>query len=1703
MKTRIDQFSATSPNPALTVEKNGTVLYSNKVGESLLNEWGVGIGEKLPSYIGDFVQRVIFQNSPEKMEVKVGKRLYLTVFHPLFEEKCVCISGFDISDQKEFEEKVQESKAQEMANLELAEIVDGKAIQFLMGDFYKLAHIPIGLNDLKGNVLVSVGWQDICTRFHRVHPEAGKHCIESKAQLSAGIPSGEYKLFKCKNNMWDVATPIIVNGQHVGNVFSGQFFFDDEPLDYELFRSQAKKYGFNEKEYIASLEKVPRLSRKAVDTSMAFLMTFANMLSQLSYSNIKLAQSLAERDALVDALRESEKREKALSEELTVILDSVPAAVLITHDPGALKLTGNRTSYEWLQLPESANLSKAAPEGERPETYKLFKNGMEISLADMPVRISASGKEVHNYEFDIVYSDGTMRHLLGGSRPLLDEQGNPRGAVAAFIDITERKHAEQEREIAVAFLSIVNESKGTADLVRSAVSFFRERSGFEAVGIRLKDGDDYTYFETNGFPEEFVRMENSLCAWDEAGQPIRDTAGCPIHECMCGNVICGRFDPSKPFFTARGSFWTNSTTELLTTTTDADRQANTRNRCNSEGYESVALIALCLGKERLGLLQLNERRKGQFSPEMIAMWERLADYLAVALAKARADEELHEAYGNLQEQSVELEVQTQELQMQSEKLQKSNEALQESKERFRLVLENSLDAAYRRNLQTDIYDYMSPVIEQITGFSAQEMSAMNINEALDHMHPDDRPLVASEMARALDAGTGNFEYRFKCKDEKYRWLADYFKVIKDQSGSPLIIGGVVRDITERKQTEQALRKSEEKYRNIVETANEGIIIVDAEARTTYVNEKIAEMLKYNRRDLIGRSIYDFIDVESKVIPKLNLEKRKQGINQVYELGLICKDGSSLWALVNAKGSFNNDGKFTGSLAMLTDITERKRAEKSLQESEIRFRALAENSPDIVTRFDRQHRHIYANPAAVESYDISLEKIIGKTQVELGRDPKKAKFWDEHLENTFFKEKTETLEYEYISLQDKKYYFNTIIVPEFADGKIISVLAISRDITDIKEAEAKLKETLDNLENLVEERTSELNIAYNSLKENEKGLAEAQRMAHIGNWEWDIATDKANWSDEMYRIFGCSPQCLTPSYEEFLNYIHYEDRDYVRNAAKIGKKEKPFSIDFKIVLADGEERTVHMQSEVLFNEKNSPVKMRGTVQDITERKKYEEKIRNLANIVESSNDAIITKSLEGTITSWNKGAEQVYGYSAEEVLGKPISILTPSHSDKEPKKFTEMIKQGEKIHHYETSRLRKDEKLIDVSLNLSPIFDASGRLTAVSIIARDITERKRVEEKLRESEEKYRNIVETANEGILIINNEALITYANKKLADMLGYTLQESIGRPVWDFLTEEAKAIVKLNLKNRCLGIDDSYELKFIRKDGSLLWMFINAKPLFDKDSEFVGSMSMLTDITRRKEVEQTLANFEIAREKEIHHRIKNNLQVVSSLLDLQAYKFEGRNDVKDSEIIDAFRESQNRVKSMALIHERLYRGNESETLNFSAYVDELADNLLSTYKLGNIDISLNKNLEKDFFLDMDTAIPLGIIINEIISNSFKHAFLGRDKGEIRIKLHKEEKVDFINIREESKCEDCKSTNFVLSVSDNGVGIPENLDIENLDSLGLHLVTSLVEQLDGELEIKKNNGTEFTLRFIVTEKHNKASTPVPNNYSESPHFLH
>jgi len=161
-----------------------------------------------------------------------------------------------------------------------------------------LTGIGIGVVDQSGKVLVAVGWQDICSKFHRVHPEASSYCEESDTQLSRGLEPGAFKSYKCKNNMWDIATPIMIGSRHAGNVFLGQFFYEDEQPDYELFRNQARHYGFDEAAYIQALDRVPRWPRETVQTAMHFYAGFAAFVSGLSYGNLKLARALEERNRI-------------------------------------------------------------------------------------------------------------------------------------------------------------------------------------------------------------------------------------------------------------------------------------------------------------------------------------------------------------------------------------------------------------------------------------------------------------------------------------------------------------------------------------------------------------------------------------------------------------------------------------------------------------------------------------------------------------------------------------------------------------------------------------------------------------------------------------------------------------------------------------------------------------------------------------------------------------------------------------------------------------------------------------------------------------------------------------------------------------------------------------------------------------------------------------------------------------------------------------------------------------------------------------------------------------------------------------------------------------------------------------------------------------------------------------------------------------
>lgn len=340
---------------------------------------------------------------------------------------------------------------------------------------------------------------------------------------------------------------------------------------------------------------------------------------------------------------------------------------------------------------------------------------------------------------------------------------------------------------------------------------------------------------------------------------------------------------------------------------------------------------------------------------------------------------------------------------------------------------------------------------------------------------------------------------------------------------------------------------------------------------------------------------------------------------------------------------------------------------------------------------------------------------------------------------------------------------------------------------------------------------------------------------------------------------------------------------------------------------------------------------------------------------------------------------------------------------------------------------------------------------------------------------YRVLVETMNEGTATLAFDGTILYCNRRFAELLRMPLQILTGTSVYRFVEPEHRLIFETLLEHE----RSTTEFSLLAEGSEPLPVYLSISSLKVKGSPNAWCI-VITDLTEQKKNEEILAAERLARsiiektgedlrKKEIHHRIKNNLQVISSLLDLQAEKFE------DEKVREAFREAQNRVISMALIHEELYKGEGTDTLNFSTYLQELTESLFQTYRLSSKNVSLCMDLEENAFFDMDTAVPLGIIVNELISNSLKYAFAENQEGRIRIELCREEK-------EEKNGEIHKSL-FSLTISDNGKGISDDLELENVESLGLQLVTTLVDQLDGEINLKRAHGTEFRITFKAAEK--------------------
>jgi PAS domain S-box-containing protein len=482
---------------------------------------------------------------------------------------------------------------------------------------------------------------------------------------------------------------------------------------------------------------------------------------------------------------------------------------------------------DWLYwITQDGTLRYIAPTCERITGYKPREFQRSPSLLseivvsedrpswDRHRRESHEEKKPGQLQFRIRRRDGQIVWLEHVCRPVLGAQGDFLGIRVNNRDITEREQAESERKIAVQLLSKSSVAKDLHELLRGITSVLQRWSGVAAVGLRLSDHDDYPYYETHGFDSEFVLAENRLCAMDTQGRPLRDANGIPILECMCGDILRGRFDPSLPFFTERGSYWTNSTSELLASTTEAERQTRTRNRCHAEGYESVALIPLRASGKTLGLLQFNDQRKGLFSAARIELFEQLADNIASALAQHKAVQDLRRSEDNLR---------------------REQQMLSEAQRIAHL-------GSWGWNILANELSW-SDEVYRIFGLKPQECGA-TYDTFLASVHADDRESVEEAINRALTDSVAGYsmEHRVVQPDGSHRIVHGRGDVTFDSTGRPVRMIGTLHDITEQKVAELGLRDALAE----VERLRDQLL-----AENVYLQEEIR--LAHGFDEIVGRS----------------------------------------------------------------------------------------------------------------------------------------------------------------------------------------------------------------------------------------------------------------------------------------------------------------------------------------------------------------------------------------------------------------------------------------------------------------------------------------------------------------------------------------------------------------------------------------------------------------------------------------------------------------------------------------------------------------------------------------------------------------------------------------------------------------------------------------------------------------------------------
>ncbi len=838
----------------------------------------------------------------------------------------------------------------------------------------------------------------------------------------------------------------------------------------------------------------------------------------------------------------------------------------------------------------------------------------------------------------------------------------------------------------------------------------------------------------------------------------------------------------------------------------------------------------------------------------------------------------------------------------------------------------------------------------------------------------------------------------------------------------------IRDNTGRKLAEEERAR----LASIIEYSGDAIIGKTLDGTITSWNTGAERIYGYSAEEMLGESISLLVPQEVLDDTGLILERIRKGEPVVrYETLRRKKDGGLI--NVNLTASQIRDAQYhlIGVSTIAHDITDRKLAEEAQIESEMRYRRLFEAAQDGILILDADTGQIVeANPFLINLLGFSREQFLGKKIWEIGL------FKDIVANKDNFQE-----------LQREEYIRYEDLPLETADGRKIAVEFVSNvyEVNDTKVIQCNIRDITDR--KLAEEAQIESEMRYRRLFE----------TAQDGILMLDAETGQIVEANPfLVKLLGFS-------HEQFLGKKIWEIglfKDIIANKDNFQELQREEYIryeDLPLETADGRKIAVEFLSNVY--EVNNTKVIQCNIRDNTERKIAEESQieseMRYRRLFETAQDGILMLDADtGQIVEVNPFLIKLLGFSREQFLGKKIweiGLFKDIIANKD--NFQEL--QREEYIRYEDLPLETaDGRKIAVEF-LSNVYEVNNT-KVIQCNIRDINKRKLVEEALSQKNKELDGYFTNTLDLLFIADKDGHFRRLNREWELALGYSPAELEGKQFLDFVhpddTEASlNAMSELSQGKIVLQFTNRYR----HRSGSYRWIewrLFPAGDLIYASARDVTEREMMTEL-----VERSLAEKETLL-KEIHHRVKNNLQIITSILNLQIRK------TTDLPTIEALKDSQNRVRSMALIHEHLYRDKDLSHINLGNYLRSLGSGLFDTYEAANHDIRFDLNI-LDIFLDINTSIPLGLISNELITNSLKYAFVGKKSGKITVSASE------------------NPTTLTFIVADDGVGMPPHITLKKQKSLGLRLVNSLTRQLHGIMTIDRSNGTKFVFSIPKTDK--------------------